>query len=150
MSIPRSRPPKAATTYEADVPFHDVDSLQIVWHGHYFKYFEIARTKLFTLHGIDGKEMMELGYRLVVSHTECKHVSPLAYKDRFRVSAWFTGEPDHRIEVLYEIWNLTTDKRAARGRTDLVTTDPAGTMLLATPELLQKRIKHAPGPSERR
>lgn len=150
MNIKRNPPPDAAVTYEGEVPFHDVDSLQIVWHGHYFKYFEIARTKLFTLHGIDGREMMELGYRLVVSHTECKHVSPLAYRDRYRVSAWFTGEPDHRIEVLYEIWNLSTDKRAARGRTALVTTDVAGTMLLATPPLLQKRIKQRPAPSERR
>ena len=25
-----------------EVPFFDVDSMRIVWHGHYLKYFEIA------------------------------------------------------------------------------------------------------------
>ena len=29
-----------------EVPFHDVDTMNVVWHGHYLKYFEIARCKL--------------------------------------------------------------------------------------------------------
>jgi len=142
VSIPRTRPPASAVVIEAEVPFHDVDSLQIVWHGHYYKYFEIARTKLFLQHGIDGREMLELGYRFVVAHGECRHVSPLTYRDAYRVSAWFAGEPEHRVRVFYEVWNLSADKRAARGRTDLVTTDPQGNMMLVTPELIQKRIKN--------
>ena len=24
-----------------EVPFHDVDIMNVVWHGHYLKYFEI-------------------------------------------------------------------------------------------------------------
>ena len=28
---------------ELTVPFYDVDSMDIVWHGHYLKYFEDAR-----------------------------------------------------------------------------------------------------------
>ena len=31
---------------ELEVPFHDIDGLGIVWHGNYFKYFELARTEL--------------------------------------------------------------------------------------------------------
>ena len=26
-----------------EVPFHDVDTMNVVWHGHYLKYFEIPR-----------------------------------------------------------------------------------------------------------
>ncbi len=29
------------------VPFHHVDPMQVVWHGHYFEYFEAARDGLF-------------------------------------------------------------------------------------------------------
>jgi len=148
VTIPRIRPPVRAATIEGQVPFHDVDPLHIVWHGHYFKYLEVARTELFERHGIDGQDMLDLGFRFVVSHTECRHVSPLTYRDAYRVSAWFHGEVDHRIEVLYEVWNLTADKRAARARTALVTTDPHGTMLLVTPEIIQRRIRKAPQPSE--
>ena len=28
---------------EITVPFHDVDMMEVVWHGHYTKYFEVAR-----------------------------------------------------------------------------------------------------------
>jgi len=148
VSIPRTRPPEQAAVTEGEVPFHDVDSLQIVWHGHYYKYFEIARTKLFLHHGIDGKDMHDLGYRFVIAHGECRHVSALAYRDRYRVSAWFGPDPEHRVRVLYEVWNLSTGKRAARGRTDLVTTDPHGNMLLVTPQIIQQRIRRPSTPSE--
>ena len=29
---------------EIKIPFHDLDSGNVVWHGRYFKYFESART----------------------------------------------------------------------------------------------------------
>ena len=28
-----------------EVPFHDVDTMHVVWHGHYLKYFEISFSK---------------------------------------------------------------------------------------------------------
>ncbi|MDH3602364.1 MAG: hypothetical protein OEU26_22345, partial [Candidatus Tectomicrobia bacterium] len=33
-------PPCAEVCFE--VPFHDVDMMGVVWHGHYYKYFELA------------------------------------------------------------------------------------------------------------
>ena len=128
----------------SEVPFHDVDALHIVWHGHYFKYFELARTKLFRRHKIDGPDLLETDYRLVVSRTQCKHISALTYGDRFRVKAWFI-DVEHRIHVGYEIYNLTHEQRAARARTELVTLRGAfggpGTLMLETPALLRDRIK---------
>jgi acyl-CoA thioester hydrolase len=35
-----------AAEIDVVVPFFDVDSLEIVWHGHYVKYLEIARCAL--------------------------------------------------------------------------------------------------------
>jgi acyl-CoA thioester hydrolase len=34
------------TSVDLEIPFHDVDMMQVVWHGHYAKYFEIARCAL--------------------------------------------------------------------------------------------------------
>jgi acyl-CoA thioester hydrolase len=139
VSLPRTKPPKDAAVIEGEVPFHDVDPLHIVWHGHYYKYLEIARTALFRRHRIDGKELIDLGYRFVIAHSECRHVAPLRYGDRYRVSAWFL-DTEQRVNVGYEVWNLTEDKRAARGRTVLVTTNGQGEMLLETPDVLRQRI----------
>ena len=38
-----------------EVPFHDIDILGIVWHGHYNKYFELARTALYRTRRICSK-----------------------------------------------------------------------------------------------
>ncbi len=33
-------------TIEFEIPFFDVDSMEVTWHGHYIKYFELARCAL--------------------------------------------------------------------------------------------------------
>jgi acyl-CoA thioester hydrolase len=35
-----------STEIDIEIPFYDVDMMAIVWHGHYAKYFEIARYAL--------------------------------------------------------------------------------------------------------
>ena len=47
---------------DVEVPFHDVDVMGVVWHGHYLKYFEQARTALFQKIGFDYPQMSEIGY----------------------------------------------------------------------------------------
>ena len=65
------------------------------------------------------------------------------------MAAWFT-EWESRVSVAYEIQNLTTGKRAARGKTVLVTTHRAhhgpgeDQMLFETPKVLVERILAEP------
>lgn len=124
---------------ELEVPFHDVDALHVVWHGHYYKYFELARTALFRARRLDVPDMIELGYKMVVIESKCRHTFPLRYGDRFRVSAWFK-EVEYRFNIQFEIKNLTADKRAAKGHTLMATLDPAGNLLLATPQCMTARL----------
>ena len=123
-----------------EVPFHDVDALQIVWHGHYFKYFELARTALMRTCKLDGPEVHDLGHGLLVIESHCRHSAPLAYGDRARVTAWL-ADVVHRIHIRFEIQNLTQGRRAARGHTMLVATTRSGEMLHRTPEGLIKRLQ---------
>lgn len=147
----RERAPDSAITVDLSVPFHDCDPLFVAWHGWYYKYFEIARCALFAAHQIDVPDMIPLKLGLYVIETRARHVGTLRYGDKFRVSAWFT-EWETRIGVAYEIQNLTTGKRAARGKTVLVTTHRAhhgageDEMLFETPKVLVDRIVSAPIP----
>ena len=104
---------------------------------------ELARTALMRAHGLDASDFAAMGYRLLVIESRCRYVSPLQYGDRFRVDAWF-GDIDHRLLISYEIYNHTRARRAARGRTAVVVTDAAGTMLLQTPEAVRRRIVGGP------
>jgi acyl-CoA thioester hydrolase len=135
--------PPDAVSVELEVPFHDVDALQIVWHGNYFKYMGVASTALFRAHGLDPAGMDRSPFRLLVVDAHCRHAFPLRYCDRFRVSAWF-HDLDLRVSVAYEIVNLTHGRRSAKGRTVMVSLDLEGNLLYSTPPALAELLRAAP------
>lgn len=145
MSELRQRAPEGAVFVDLEVPFHDVDPLFVSWHGHYFKYFELARTALQRRHQLDAPDLRELGFGWLMIETRTRHVQALRYGERFRVQAWFV-EDDPRITVAYELRSLAlldgtaTGHRVARARTTLVTTTPEGGLLFETPAAIKERI----------
>jgi len=139
-----SAPPSGAVAIELEVPFHDVDALQVVWHGHYLKYLELARTALLRARRLDAPDLIALGLRFLVAESHLRHVYALRYADRARVSAWFL-EIENRLRIAYHVENLTTGRLAAQGFTVLVTTLADGALCLETPAPLLERLR-APGP----
>ncbi len=125
---------------ELEVPFHDVDAMHIVWHGNYYKYFEIARTALLRSKGLDVLEIMPGHYQLVIIESKCRYVYPLRYGDRFRVDCWFE-DVDVRLNIAFEIVNLSAARRTAKGHTILATLDASGKLLLATPDAILQRLQ---------
>ena len=134
------RPRLREVSVEHEVPFHDVDALRVVWHGHYFKYFELARTALLRSCGLDAGELVGGRFQFVVIDSRCRHAAPLHYGDRVRTHAWFR-DLHHRIGIAYEVWNLTLGRRAARGHTALATLDREGELLFETPPEIVQRIR---------
>ena len=136
----RDRAPAGAVFVDLEVPFHDVDPLLVAWHGHYFKYLEIARTELQRAHRLDVPDLRALGIAWFVVDTRTRHVAPLRYGEKFRVYAWFF-EDDPRIGIAYEIRTLEGNRRVARGRTVLVSTTKDGEMYFETPKEIRDRIR---------
>jgi acyl-CoA thioester hydrolase len=125
---------------ELEVPFHDVDSLNIVWHGHYYKYAEIGRTALMRARGLDMHQLKTASRSTLVVDTHCRYMSPLRYGDRFRVRSW-VASVDHKIVVGFEIYNLTHQRRSAHGHAVLATIDGEGRLLSETPRELADALK---------
>ena len=134
------RPSKEAVTVELEIPFHDTDPLGVAWHGHYYKYMELARTALLRSLDLEVDRIRDLGFRLYIIESKCRYVWPLHYADKVRVSAWLR-DLDHRINIAYEIYNVTHGRRSARGHTILATTDAEGSLLLETPDALIQRLR---------
>jgi acyl-CoA thioester hydrolase len=135
-------PKVVKASVEFVVPFHDVDSLRIVWHGHYLKYLELARTELFREVGLDAGGQQRGAHGFLVIEAGCRHIAPLRYGDRVRVLAWIR-DVTHRIQIAYEITNLTRDQKAARAYTTLATVDSSGRLLLKTPQGIAERLSSA-------
>ena len=129
------------THVELEVPFRHVDMLGVVWHGHYFEYFEEARTKLLRSCDLDTGDLIGPRFAFLVIESRCRYTAPLFYRDQIRVAAWLS-DIRHRINVRYEITNLSKgNRRAARAHTILATTDLERNLLLEAPDEIQRRLR---------
>lgn len=134
---------KLSLTTDIIVPFHDLDPLEIVWHGHYVKYAEIARNRLLKKIGYDYPEMKESGYAWPIIEFKMRYIKPATYGLKLQVDARIK-EVQNRLYVEY----LITDpnhKRISKGHSIQVAVNiKSGEMCLASPQvlldLIQKRV----------
>lgn len=99
------------------IPFHDVDSMRICWHGNYYKYFEMARTELLKTLDMDLFDTERDGIVLPVIRSQCKYIIPLQYNQLVNVSAFIT-EIEYKLVIQYVITDATTLKVHAKGTTE--------------------------------
>lgn len=130
----------ASATARLRVPFHDCDPLQVVWHGRYLEYFELARTQLFVSCGLDVPEFRALGLRMFVSDVRCRYTHPLGYGDEVEVTARPTAARP-MLRIAYSVTNLSQNRRSARGYSVLAVTDAAGQLMHETPDAIVERLR---------
>jgi acyl-CoA thioester hydrolase len=65
--------------------FFDIDSMRIVWHGNYIKYFEQARCELFEKFGLPYDEMERIGYAFPVVRLDVKYIKPCRFNQLINV-----------------------------------------------------------------
>jgi acyl-CoA thioester hydrolase len=135
--------PLLSAEVEMSVPFYDLDPLNIVWHGNYYKYFEAARAELMRSIGFDIEQMRQSGYAWPVSKSDCTYVSPLRYDMKIKVKAELEEEA-HRLGLRYTITEKETGKILARGHTQQVAVHgDSWEMCLVTPDVLLQRLSDA-------
>ena len=126
---------------EIQVPFHDVDGMHVVWHGHYYKYFEVVRTKLFQSIDYDVLQMKASGYSWPIIETSCKYVQPMLYNQLIQVSAKIQ-EYENRLKIIYRISDAKTDEKLATGHTTQVAVDMKNNeMCFVSPKILLKKVE---------
>ena len=72
---------------ELQVQFYDVDMMEIVWHGHYVKYFEQARCALLDKLDHNYKQMRDSGYAWPVIDLQVRYVRGAQFGQRIIVRA---------------------------------------------------------------
>lgn len=113
---------------EIQVQFYDVDMMEVVWHGHYVKYFEAARCALLDRIGQNYGEMRDSGYAWPVVDMQLRYVRGARFGQRLTVRADLV-EWEHRLKINYLITDSVTGERLTRGSTTQVA------VALATGEL---------------
>ncbi len=119
---------------------HDCDPMQVVWHGNYFKYLEVARCALLQRHDYDYPQMQQSGYLWPVVDARVKYIRPLLYQQRLRVRASIV-EWENRLKIDYQILDAATGQRLTRAWTIQVAVDAASHELqYVCPPVLWQRL----------
>jgi len=100
------------------VPFNDLDPLQIVWHGNYLKYFDIARFGLFKQAGVDLYQYFKSRQIIFpVTRSSAKHIIPLRFDDEFICKATVV-EAVYKIVLGFEIRLSGSGQICTRGKSE--------------------------------
>ena len=136
-------------TWEAHVdiqiPFHDVDAMGIAWHGHYLKYFEIARCALLDSIEYNYRQMGESGYAWPIVGVRVRYPAPTRFGQRVRVHAAIK-EFEHRLRIAYLITDIDTGKRLTRGSTvQVAVEDQFGNVITSNTSTVTIAVGSGPG-----
>ena len=102
------------------IPFQDLDPMQVVWHGNYLKYFDIARFGLFREAGVDlYRYSLEKNVIFPVTKTATKYIVPLKYDDEIVCRATLV-EASVKIVIDFEIRRMADNLRCTTGRGEQV------------------------------
>ena len=85
-----------------EIPFHDVDMMEVAWHGHYVKYFEIARCALLDQFDYNYPQMRDSGYAWPVIDLHLRYARPARFGQRVTVTAT-VREWENRLKISYLI-----------------------------------------------
>jgi len=99
------------------VQFHDTDAMGIVWHGNYYKYFEIVRCHLKRKLGIDVQDLVALGYAMPVVTSSAKYFNPLKYGDEITLYASVKDLSYPSLEINYRVTSRDNKILFAEGAT---------------------------------
>ncbi|WP_413625884.1 acyl-CoA thioesterase [Luteibacter sp. Lutesp34] len=122
-----------ATEIHVTVPFFDVDSMEVVWHGHYVKYLEVARCALLDELGHNYVRMKEAGYAWPIIDLQLRYARPARFGQTLVVRAELV-EWRNRLKIHYTLSDTVTGERLTRASTIQVAVRLAdGEMQLVSP-----------------
>lgn len=125
------------------VPFFDVDMMEVVWHGHYVKYLEVARCALLDRIGHNYGQMRETGYAWPIIDLQLRYVRGARFGQRIRVRADLV-EWENRLKINYLITDAETGERMTRASSVQVAVEIASReMQLASPKVFTDAVERA-------
>jgi acyl-CoA thioester hydrolase len=131
------------TEIEVRVPFFDVDSMDVVWHGHYVKYLEMARCALLDELGHNYVQMKAAGYVWPVVDLQLRYVRAARFGQQLTVRAELI-EWHNRLRIHYLLSDTQTGERLTRASTVQVAVTLSGEMQLLSPgvftDIVERRL----------
>ena len=116
------------------VRFSEVDSMQVVWHGEYVRYFEDGREAFGRKYpGVGYMDFYANGYTAPIVDIQLQYISPLTVNEVAVIETHFIDTPAAKLCFEYIIHRQSDGALVARGSSVQVFVDSDGNMCLNTP-----------------
>ena len=124
--------------------FYDIDVMEIVYHGHYVRFLELARSALLAQFDYDYPRMRDSGFGWPVVDMRLKYVRPATFGQNLKIRATIT-EWENRLRIDYLISDALTGKKVNTAYTIQVAVNMATReMCFVCPPVLWERLGVAP------
>lgn len=121
--------------------FYDIDPMNIVWHGNYPKFFELARVALLDRINYGYDDMVKSGYGWPVIDMQIRYAHPIRLHQQIEVQAGIV-EWENRLKMAFEIRDAASGKRLTRGSSIQVAVEiETERMLWETPPILREKLE---------
>jgi acyl-CoA thioester hydrolase len=137
----RSTPPaRWWAEVEMQVQFFDLDPMEIVWHGNYVKYLEVARCALLDKIDYNYVQMKESGYMWPIIEMNLRYPGSATFGQRLLLRAEIV-EWENRLRIDYLISDMASGRRLNRASTTQVAVDiHSGEMCFVSPPVLFQKL----------
>jgi acyl-CoA thioester hydrolase len=123
-----------------EIPFHDCDPMQVVWHGNYPRYLEVARCELLRKFDYDYQQMTDSGYMWPIVDMQIKYVASAVFTQKIICTAYLK-EYENRLKIDYLIHDQQSGKVITKAYTVQVAVDLSSKeMLFASPPIVLEKL----------
>lgn len=99
------------------VRFSEIDSMQIVWHGEYIRYFEDGRESFGENYGLDYMSIYQKGYMVPIVDLTCQFKQSLSFGEEAIIETRYIACEAAKIQFEYTIYRATDMNVVATGST---------------------------------
>jgi acyl-CoA thioester hydrolase len=128
----------ASTRVHVQVRYGETDKMGVVYHGNYFRFFEVARVEILRGVGFPHRKLEEDGILFVVSETGAKYVGTAGYDDVIEIYGWIADLGKASVRFEYEARHRPEGRLLATGYTVLACVDRKGKVQRLPEEISRK------------
>lgn len=123
------------------VQFYDLDPMDVVWHGNYVRYLEIARCALLDKIDYNYTQMKASGYLWPIVDLELRYIKPAVFGQHIKITASLI-EWENRLKIEYLITDAQTHQRLTRATTIQVAVEcKTQTLCFTSPDVLLDKLR---------
>ena len=134
-----TKPADLISTTQTTVRFSEVDSMQVVWHGEYVRYFEDGREAFGREYpGLGYLDFYANGYTAPIVDLQLQYISPLTVNDVAIIETRYIDTVAAKLCFEYIIRRQSDNRLVARGSSVQVFVDASGNMDLNIPSFFDE------------